>query len=1146
MVSRPQSVGHPVDVASGTLYSEHLDVSIPGRMDLAWQRRYSTALLENPPGILGPGWTSRYFATLTVIGDEIHFTTPEGAIEVFYGSAEEVRLGRVVRNLGAFMEVQKTGIRYTVTRWNVETGSVERFILGDPSAAGTARLMAVEDATGDGLDLEYDHEGRLAWIRQRAEKRQLVLKYGPQDRLFTVSLLTSENRSLPLVRYEYDRFGRLVAAYDAAGSADRYEYDNAGRMVREVRKDGGVFSFRFDPRGRCIHTSGLDRYDEKALRFFDSIRCTEVVDSRGGVTCYQCLPTGQVSEQIDAAGVSRKTEYDVHGRITGLVNANGAVTSYEYDEFGNRCATIDPLGNRYQVRFNASHLATAITDPAGHEWRRSYDNQNRLVRLTDPLGGEWQYHYDNGLPTRVVNPAGAVFSYRYSSSAQLLESTDWEGNRTRFEVDDFGRVTARIDPAGDTTGYSYDLLGRIVKVLFADQTSVECEYDASGNLSRVTDANGNSTRYRYGSCRRLVEKIDAKGNSTKYCWSTEPGLLESISNPAGENFTFLYDSTGRKLLEEGPDGRKRSFTYDHAGFCITVTNSLGERIALKRDPSGRIVERIYPDGTRTGFKWDYAGNLLEAKSADCLLKFELDPLGAVIREAQDHYVVSHSYDDAHRVASTHTSLGFEARYTWDKNGLLSGLTADPFRVRCTRSKNTRTSTYQFANNLRFKEQYDGLGRTIQQEFTGPAQIYRNVAGRTRNAAYVQRNYHYANNGSITNTADSLWGKIDYEYDEVEQLIEARSEDRRSEDYAYDRNGNISLFRSPEQEISFEYAPGNRLRRCGTALHEYDAEGRLIRKVVEGEAPGRAWSYEWDCENRLRKITTPDGQIWEYRYDPLGRRISKVGPAGETRYVWDGDVITHEVLPKGCRTWIYDPNAYTPLGLISFREAFIVLADQLGTARELVDDSGAVVWASRLTAWGELAICEGEANDCPVRFPGQWYDEESGLHYNRNRYYDPKAGRYISPDPIGLLAGPNVYRYATNPVSWIDPLGLDPVQVDPNNINFSQRTVTCDGPKGANTYQTAMEGGKWDWNQSGPLRVMEVDGQLVSYDNRRLVAAQRAGLDSVPVEIVNPDDIMPGSNKTWGRAFQQRRNDPRNVAKGGAVPEEGVKEQPECA
>ncbi|CAD6871882.1 RHS repeat domain-containing protein [Methylomonas fluvii] len=98
-------------------------------------------------------------------------------------------------------------------------------------------------------------------------------------------------------------------------------------------------------------------------------------------------------------------------------------------------------------------------------------------------------------------------------------------------------------------------------------------------------------------------------------------------------------------------------------------------------------------------------------------------------------------------------------------------------------------------------------------------------------------------------------------------------------------------------------------------------------------------------------------------------------------------------------------------------------DHLGTPRELTDTDGRIVWSARYRAYGNLALADVEAIDNPLRFQGQYYDQETGLHYNLNRYYDPNAGRFIHQDPIGLLGGNNLYQYVPNPVNWIDPLGL---------------------------------------------------------------------------------------------------------------------------
>ena len=205
----------------------------------------------------------------------------------------------------------------------------------------------------------------------------------------------------------------------------------------------------------------------------------------------------------------------------------------------------------------------------------------------------------------------------------------------------------------------------------------------------------------------------------------------------------------------------------------------------------------------------------------------------------------------------------------------------------------------------------------------------------------------------------------------------------------------------------------------------------------------------------------------------------------------------------------------------------------------MNERGIELWRGKFSVWGELlgqeAINDTDYDngkpECNLRFQGQWYDPESGLHYNRYRYYDPQTAQYLSPDPIGLAGGltPQAYVHDTN--AWVDPLGLNTITVNPNDINFSQRTVS--------------EIRTFDSSKYSPINVMEVDGQLVSYDNRRLLSAQNAGLTELEVNIVKADDAFPGSTtgKTWGQKFQERFNDKRNKKAGGVVPDKGLKEKP---
>jgi uncharacterized protein RhaS with RHS repeats len=145
---------------------------------------------------------------------------------------------------------------------------------------------------------------------------------------------------------------------------------------------------------------------------------------------------------------------------------------------------------------------------------------------------------------------------------------------------------------------------------------------------------------------------------------------------------------------------------------------------------------------------------------------------------------------------------------------------------------------------------------------------------------------------------------------------------------------------------------------------------------------------------------------------------------------------------------------------------------------------------------------------------------------------------VTQDPIGLAGGFNLFSYAPNPLMWIDPLGLTGEWIDPREINFSQRTIS------ANNYAEVMKDGQWDWDRS-PLNVIEVDGQLVTYDNRRLDAAMEANLDKIKVTKVDANSPHPDSStgKTWGKKFQQRFKDRRNVKAGGPVPDKGLSTRP---
>jgi RHS repeat-associated protein len=206
-----------------------------------------------------------------------------------------------------------------------------------------------------------------------------------------------------------------------------------------------------------------------------------------------------------------------------------------------------------------------------------------------------------------------------------------------------------------------------------------------------------------------------------------------------------------------------------------------------------------------------------------------------------------------------------------------------------------------------------------------------------------------------------------------------------------------------------------------------------------------WRYSWDAEDRLIGATTPDGARWRYRYDALGRRVAKqqLGADGtevlaQVEFTWDATTLAEQVDSSGqAMSWDYEPGGHRPATQVRRvlsgsqewvdQEFYSIVTDLVGAPAELVDSAGSTVWRSAHSLWGEAT---GPLGPTPLRFPGQYFDQETGLHYNFQRYYDPLAGRYASCDPLGLTGGPVPDGYVDNPLHRIDPLGLTTSCTDP--------------------------------------------------------------------------------------------------------------------
>ncbi|MCG8292169.1 RHS domain-containing protein [Pseudomonas entomophila] len=214
---------------------------------------------------------------------------------------------------------------------------------------------------------------------------------------------------------------------------------------------------------------------------------------------------------------------------------------------------------------------------------------------------------------------------------------------------------------------------------------------------------------------------------------------------------------------------------------------------------------------------------------------------------------------------------------------------------------------------------------------------------------------------------------------------------------------------------------------GDSHYDYDRFGNQVSER-RGHGQQLVTRYHYDSQHRLASVDLPDGRQARYRYDAFGRRVSKAVGDTVTTFIWQGERLLAEHCQGRWRSYVYEPGGFRPMVMLlrdgdGPAETLHYHLDHLGTPQELTSSSGRVRWSARYRAYGHVLRLDVDHIDNPLRFQGQYYDEETGLHYNRHRYYNPQTGRYLTPDPIGLAGGVNGYLYGVNPTGWVDPLGL---------------------------------------------------------------------------------------------------------------------------
>ncbi|RMI41319.1 hypothetical protein EBN88_11320 [Streptomyces triticirhizae] len=1006
----------PIDMATGEVVMEATDVELPGVLPLVLRRHHRTRLRLGR--YFGPSWSSTLDQRLLLDPAGLRFFTDDGMVLDYpRPSHDEPVLPVEGPRWPLTWDSTRRG---PLTVRNPETGHTWTFapVAGHPETE--LPLVGVSDRNGNQIAIEHDGQGQPAMVRHSGGYHIGVTCH--EGRILALRLLSAPD-SPALARYAYDDRGNLTEVCDASGSPMRLGYDDQGRVSEWRDRNGFGYAYHYDEQSRCVGTTGPDGYLSSHVTYDTEHLRTVFTDSLGRTSVYQFDDSFRLESETDPLGHTVRHRYDRYDRPLEVTDSLGRSTRYAYDDQGRLTRLTRPDGSTVRTEYGELGLPVTIIQPNGEVWRQEYDAAGNRTLLVAPDGRQTAYRYDaSGGLRSIVNPEGQTTTVRCDDAGLPVFLAGPEGNELRCVRDGFGRPSVIEDRTGARTVTEWNASGRPLRVVDAQGGVQTYTWDDEGNCLSWTDQDGASVHFEYGPFDLPIARTDPDGSRTLFERDTELRLTR-VTNDQGRQWNYTYDAAGRLIHESDFYGREVRYELDAAGQVIRRTNSLGQFVAFHHDALGNVVEKTV-DGATTVFTRDAAGRVVRAVGPHGELEIERDPFGRVVSEAVNGKAVHTSYDAAGRVVFRRTPAGHESHWSYDQAGLPREAVIAGQTVTFERDAAWRETHRRFAAGaLTLESEWDAAGQLVERTVLRAGTPVR------------RRSYTYRPSGNLTAVGDPLTGHTtDYQLDPAGRVTDVLSAGHR-EKYRYAPPDDA---RGAADYTAF---PAGRRERVNGVHHTYDAAGRVVaRRQKRLSRTPDTWQYEWDGEDRLTQVTTPDGTRWRYLYDPFGRRLAKQRltddgrVAEETRFVWAETTLVEQTTVHGdtsSRTLSWDYDGTVPLTQTEIsddendRRFFAIVTDLVGTPTELYDEAGGKVWERNASLWGApLGDAPGTGSvDIPLDFPGQYRDWETGWHYNVLRYYDPLTACYVSPDPLGLAAGPDDYAYVPNPLTWLDPLGL---------------------------------------------------------------------------------------------------------------------------
>ena len=1061
-------LGEPVDAASGHLTGNIQGFELPGPLPFEWNATYySDSKYKGPMGIgiyhsLSHSLMVNEEEGFVALSDENGITIPFPALkagDTFFNPVHKWTLHR--NESGEYYASNKQGLYYYFTPRADKAGWLHLRLITDRNGFSTRlkhdydfHLIEAIDSTGRVITFTSDSRGRIIRVEAPSaddpEKRQIM------------------------ARYRYDDDDRLISFTDAAGIEQELTWNRHNKLETRRFRGGHAFRFSYDSKGRCTAAEGPEGNFSYFFEYRDGL--TVVTDSMGVKKRYY-HQDGIVSKIVDSRGGESIFCYDEYQNLLSEESPDGKVKIRSYDDRGNVISIQNPGMGAVTVSYNAMDLPASIKQPGGSEWKYEYDESGNLIRQINPEGRETQYARESGLLSEITDSVSGTtyLSYDQQLALERIQYPDraseaWERNLQ-------GKALSHTGVKGAVTRYKYDAAGRLLEVFLPDGNLVTYFYDDAGNLTGIKDRDRQVHAW-YDLFGNIVQRREA--NTTLSFDYDKEGRLRIVTNESGEQYVLNRDGEGDLTGEVGFDGIRRTYLRDYTGRVNEMLLNGKYSTQYEYDDGNRISKIIRYDGTEECYEYDASGALVKATNPAAKVLLERDKMGRIVKERCNGVEVSSKYDLSGRRVRVQSSLGADIEASYNPFGDLMSLASGAWNAGYQRDEMGLEIECLLPGNLRKETERDRLGRVTGQN------ILRNQT------SVDKKSYLWGANDRLLSMIDN--GKERrYEYDGRGYLTRTFFEDGTTELRNPDKTGN--LFETKDFSDR-KYARGGQLVKTQNWEYKYDEFGNLVRKK---DKHGATWRYEWNAAGMLERVKRPDAQEVSFRYDALGRRMEKRFSNVVTRWVWDSNVPLHEQLEshwrawnkeKECEywdiekqpliTWVFEEGAFVPAAKLEGKKRLSIVANYMGTPEAMYREDGEKVWSCELNSYGKVRKYQGEyMDDCPFRYQGQYHDTETGLYYNRFRYYSPEEGMYISQDPIRLTGGNGLHLYVDDTNSEVDVYGLS----RHSSSNWTQdKLTTVPTPDQQVVIDLARETSTRVPKGKGPLPASEVD-VLIEFANQ---------------------------------------------------------------